>query len=98
MYCLANTQLPREEGSPFAPTEGSYWVVRGGPMAFDNIGYSRAAPEPLHADTPGNKNGAQHKFLICAECDLGPLGWAYDAPGGKGESYLAADRLKYSHP
>lgn len=64
-------------------------------MAFDNIGYSRAAPEPLHADTPGHDAGKPHKFLICAECDLGPLGWAYD---GSQDSYLAADRLRYSHP
>lgn len=62
-------------------------------MAFDNIGYSKESPEDMHPDTPGHVAAKKPKFLICAECDLGPLGWSYGD-----DSYLAADRLKYSHP
>lgn len=33
------------------------------------------------------------KFLICADCDLGPLGWAEE---GGNEFWLACSRVKYA--
>jgi hypothetical protein len=37
--------------------------------------------------------GSRIKWLICADCDLGPLGWSYE---GGSEAWIAADRLRYS--
>ncbi|WOO85669.1 Guanine nucleotide exchange factor MSS4 [Vanrija pseudolonga] len=89
--------LPAAPGSPF-PAESTtvgYWYVRGSPFAFDNIGFSRpdaAAALPDYA--PGvAEAGGKVKWLICAECDLGPLGWSFE--GGK-EAWLAVDRLRYA--
>jgi hypothetical protein len=35
------------------------------------------------------------KWLICAECDLGPVGWSFE--GGK-ESWVAMERVRYAKP
>jgi hypothetical protein len=35
------------------------------------------------------------KWLICAECDLGPVGWSFE--GGK-ESWVAVERVRYAKP
>ena len=66
----------------------------GSPFAFDNIGFSKAdAAATLPAHTPGGPGPAgKVKWLICAECDLGPLGWSFE---GGNEAYLAVDRLRY---
>ena len=32
------------------------------------------------------------KWLICAECDLGPLGWGFE--GGK-EAWVGVERVRY---
>ncbi|TXT04852.1 hypothetical protein VHUM_03935 [Vanrija humicola] len=89
--------LPAAPGSPF-PAESTtvgYWYVRGSPFAFDNIGFSRpdaAAALPDYA--PGvAEAGGKVKWLICAECDLGPLGWSFE---GGSEAWLAVDRLRYA--
>lgn len=92
-------QIPAEEGSSFTndkitPSRG-YWFVTGSPFAFDNIGFSRAVEvaEALPASAPGVEGATGRvKWLICAECDLGPLGWSFE--GGK-EAWLAVDRLRY---
>jgi hypothetical protein len=50
----------------------------------------------LPADLPGNdgEKGKEKKvkWLICAECDLGPVGWGFE--GGK-EAWVALDRVRY---
>ena len=62
-------------------------------MAFENIGYSRPSETmSLPAGAPGMDSGKQVKWLICAECDLGPVGWSFQ--GGQ-ESWLSADRVRY---
>jgi hypothetical protein len=48
-------------------------------MAFENVGFSRAGPGGV-------------KYLVCAECELGPLGWADQA---RGEFWVAVERVGY---
>ncbi|WWD22684.1 hypothetical protein CI109_107177 [Kwoniella shandongensis] len=95
--------LPIDPSSPFppAPTISSrtpFWHITSSPFAFDNIGFSKpdtSTKLPPHApgqETSGLKGKTQVKWLICAECDLGPLGWSYE--GGK-EAWLAVERVKY---
>jgi hypothetical protein len=48
-------------------SENGFWMVKS-PFDFDNIGFSKTAMENM-------------KFLSCADCDLGPLGFqALDCP------------------
>ncbi|KAL1405349.1 hypothetical protein Q8F55_008980 [Vanrija albida] len=88
--------LPTHPGSPF-PAESStaaYWLVRGSPFAFDNVGFSRPdAAAALPDFAPGADAGKKVKWLICAECDLGPLGWSFE---GGSDAWLAVDRLRYA--
>lgn len=71
--------LPALEHS--APT--SWWHITGSPMAFENISFTK----PI----AGTENNAvPRKLLACAECDLGPIGWA------EGTDYwLVANRVAY---
>ncbi len=61
-------------------------------MAFENVGYSRASEKPLSAGAPGNGEGKNVKWLVCAECDLGPIGWSFE---GGNESWLDVGRVRY---
>ncbi|KZV98077.1 Mss4-like protein [Exidia glandulosa HHB12029] len=85
-----NVQLePATAGShpdlPALPTDAESevecWLVTPNPMAFENIGFSR----PVASSTG-------KKFLACAECDLGPLGWCFE---GESQFWLVADRVGY---
>jgi len=65
-------------------TETPWWLITPSPMEFENISFSRPtetgnAPKPI-------------KFLACADCELGPLGWCY---AGSPEFWLAATRVAY---
>ncbi len=52
-------------------------------MAFENISFTKPV-----AST--KENAAPRKLLACAECDLGPLGWA------EGTDYwLLTNRVAY---
>ncbi|GBE84288.1 acyl-CoA N-acyltransferase [Sparassis latifolia] len=62
-----------------------WWRVTPNAMAFENIGFSRA----VKSDTSTNK---RLKLLLCAECDLGPLGWCEE---GSSEFWLACNRVGY---
>ncbi|KAG8736293.1 hypothetical protein FRC10_009478 [Ceratobasidium sp. 414] len=59
-----------------------WWLITPSPMQFENIGFSRAV---------GGAGGI--KYLSCAECDLGPLGWCVE--GGPTEFWLSAGRVGY---
>lgn len=88
--------LPQDPDAPFPPDpvpsnpakkeDIYYWHVEGSPFAFDNIGFTRSA-------TAVKENGPKIKWLICAECDLGPLGYSYE--GGK-EAWVGVGRVKYA--
>ncbi|KAJ7239017.1 Mss4-like protein [Mycena haematopus] len=66
---------------PAPPASVHWWLVGPSPMEFENIGFSK----PLMTD-----GAPQMKLLICAECDLGPVGWS--EVGGK-EFWLACSRI-----
>lgn len=62
-------------------------------MVFENIGFSKTLP--TDGSPGGPPDGAQPvKLLICAECDLGPLGWVEEGPSGM-TYWLIADRVGY---
>ena len=62
-------------------------------MSFENIGYSRPSDiRTLPLTAPGNGPDAKVKWLICAECDIGPIGWSFE---GGNDSWLVADRVRY---
>jgi len=62
-------------------------------MSFENIGYSRASDLPLNLpDDEESKEKGKVKFLICAECDLGPVGWGHE---GGDEAWVAVERVRY---
>jgi hypothetical protein len=63
-----------------------YWHVRGVPLCFENIGFTKTT------DAEGQRKEGKIKWLICAECDLGPVGWCYE--GGK-DAWLGVSRVKY---
>ncbi|CUA78035.1 hypothetical protein RSOLAG22IIIB_13003 [Rhizoctonia solani] len=65
---------------PDGPT--GWWLVKPSPMQFENIGFSRAV---------GGDGGI--KYLSCAECDLGPLGWCVER--GPTEFWVNAARVGY---
>ncbi|KAJ7100605.1 acyl-CoA N-acyltransferase [Mycena belliarum] len=74
-----NTLLP---ALPAPPSAAQWWLVAPSAMEFENIGFSRAV------DLLGDKM----KLLVCAECELGPLGWCKD---GGTEFWLACSRVGY---
>jgi len=98
-----DVQIPNDKASPFPDTKPissdsgnyGYWHVPD-PYAFDNIGFSRpdtSSNITIPPDLPGGKGmEGKVKWLICAECDLGPVGWGFE--GGK-EAWVALDRVRY---
>ncbi|CCM04359.1 uncharacterized protein FIBRA_06531 [Fibroporia radiculosa] len=69
---------------PPPPETMNWWLVTPNAMAFENIGFTRAV---VSDDTT-----KRVKLLICAECDLGPLGWCEE---GGSEFWLACSRVGY---
>ncbi|EIW72994.1 hypothetical protein M231_00250 [Tremella mesenterica] len=72
-------------------TQYGFWKVSS-PYDFDNIGYSRPDTSEKAQARGGPGGEGKVKWLICAECDLGPLGWSFE--GGK-EAWVSADRVRY---
>ncbi|KAH8109495.1 acyl-CoA N-acyltransferase [Phellopilus nigrolimitatus] len=60
------------------------WLIRPNPMAFENIGFSKAVGQA--------SEGPRMKLLSCADCDLGPLGWCFE---GGSEYWLVSERVGY---
>lgn len=69
-------QLPSIRKNETGKSPLFYWVVHD-MMSFENIGFTKTLP-----------NQEVKKYMICAECDLGPLGVQTDL------FYLAGDRVK----
>ena len=74
-----------------------FWRV-GDKYEFDNLGVSKAA-----GDVSGEGGGEQTlRFLMCADCDLGPFGWFADASDrgdklGEGvDFFVATERVRYA--
>ncbi|KAL7412374.1 Mss4-like protein [Mrakia frigida] len=75
--------------SDSSPSTTPYWLVSNSPFGFENAGFSRNVPSSIK-DTKGSD--LKLKYLICADCDLGPLGWSTE--GGK-EAWVAVERVGY---
>jgi hypothetical protein len=73
---------------PAFPTPVDWWHVAGGPMAFENVAFSR--PTALPGARAGDAPTPTSKLLACAECELGPLGW-----GDGREFWVFAGRVGY---
>jgi hypothetical protein len=71
-----------EEGREDVLSEG-YWSIPS-PLSFENIGFSRNALPPTSNAAPSSSLASTStptiKYLICADCDHGPLGW-HDTEG-----------------
>ncbi|KAJ4483043.1 Mss4-like protein [Lentinula edodes] len=72
---------------PSASEFTQWWLITPDPMQFENVGFSRPV-ESLSLSPSGRKL----KLLICAECDLGPLGWSEE---GGSEFWLVCSRVGY---
>ncbi|TDL20600.1 acyl-CoA N-acyltransferase [Rickenella mellea] len=68
------------------PAQMSWWLVKPSPMVFENIGFTRPVPQSQPSAGP------KKKLLICAECELGPLGYCFE---GGSEFWLAFNRVGY---
>ncbi|EMD36520.1 hypothetical protein CERSUDRAFT_115567 [Gelatoporia subvermispora B] len=73
------------EALPAPSTLMPWWRVTPDAMAFENIGFSRPVQSQIQSDK-------RIKLLLCAECDLGPLGWHEE---GGNEFWLACSRVGY---
>lgn len=77
--------LPRPISAPPpkhlpASQRPGYWSVSS-PLAFENIGFSRDAAAPPPSSSSSSASAAANiKYLTCADCDHGPLGW-HDTEG-----------------
>ncbi|KAK4057497.1 hypothetical protein OIO90_001566 [Microbotryomycetes sp. JL221] len=76
-------ELPRPVNTqPLKQTQSNaYWSVDS-PLSFENIGFSRNTTLPINStlQTSSTTSEEMIKYLICADCDLGPLGW-HDTQG-----------------
>lgn len=69
------------------------------PFQFENIGYSRPDKSTvLPTGTPGltgigGDGKGKVKWLICAECDMGPLGWGFE---GSQDGWIDMRRVRYA--
>jgi len=72
---------------PASPVDVPWWLITPSPMEFENIAFSRPTKTANSIST-----GKPVKFLACADCDIGPLGWCYE---GSTEFWLAASRVTY---
>ncbi|VDC03805.1 unnamed protein product [Peniophora sp. CBMAI 1063] len=70
---------------PAPPASAHWWLVEPSPMEFENIGFSRPV-------APTDDEKKPLKLLICADCDIGPLG--YSEVGGT-QFWLSAERVRY---
>ncbi|KAH0828627.1 Mss4-like protein [Lanmaoa asiatica] len=77
---------------PAPPATVQWWLVTPSPMEFENVGFSRSVVRSAGDTTASPK---PIKFLICADCDIGPLGWSEE---GGNEFWLACSRVKYAVP
>ncbi|KAK4685173.1 guanine nucleotide exchange factor, partial [Tremellales sp. Uapishka_1] len=86
--------LPHDPTSPFPPTEQKGYFYVPTHFTFDNIGFSRPdLAVTLPPSTPGLEGEEKKvKWLICAECDMGPLGWNFEGEQG---CWIDCERVRY---
>ncbi|GAA5962874.1 hypothetical protein JCM3765_005900 [Sporobolomyces pararoseus] len=67
---------PPPAASTSSASHLGYWTLSS-PLAFENIGFTRSLPPSASSSSQPQ---AQIKYLTCADCDFGPLGW-HDTEG-----------------
>ncbi|KAI8052413.1 Mss4-like protein [Syncephalis plumigaleata] len=88
-----NTDSEHQPSSSNTTTDGAFWMVTD-VFAFDNMGFSRPVPEQSTKSISTNL-----RFLCCAECDHGPLGYqdqGAESAHARKECLLAVDRVRYA--
>ena len=65
---------------PSGDTPTQFWLVSD-MFHFDNVGFS-------------NTVNGREKYLICADCEVGPIGW-HDTQNRQ-EYFVAAERVQYA--
>ncbi|KZT54271.1 acyl-CoA N-acyltransferase [Calocera cornea HHB12733] len=83
----ADRPAPHPLFPPITPSQ-KWWLVTPSPMAFENVAFSRAVPPAA-----GDSGGRARKYLGCAECELGPVGWCWE--GATTEYWVSVDRVGY---
>ena len=70
----------KSAGAPDVQTDSlsDFWLVKD-MFTFENVGFSNAI------------NGI--KYLICADCEQGPIGWCLDSD--RNNLYIAHQRVNY---
>lgn len=63
---------------PSGETVNDHWLVVD-MFHFENVGFSKTIED--------------FKYLICADCEIGPIGWHSTA--SPSEFYIACTRVKY---
>ena len=58
-----------------------FWLIQG-MYTFENVGFTNT----VAGDVPV-------KYMICADCEVGPIGWS--SPDDKNNFYIALDRVKH---
>mmetsp|Transcript_9846 Transcript_9846/g.14418 ORF Transcript_9846/g.14418 Transcript_9846/m.14418 type:complete len:165 (+) Transcript_9846:96-590(+) len=80
----------QQEGDKKETISSSFWMVPD-VWDFDNIGQTRAVPSVSF----DGGNTAEKVYLVCADCDKGPVGirWAANEP-----YYVAHSAIAYEKP
>ena len=65
---------------PAGSTLSKFWLVED-MWHFENVGFSKTVGDSV-------------KYLICADCEVGPIGW-HSLQNTK-EFFVAAERVKYA--
>ena len=92
----ANEQFPLEgNGNDGTSADTECWLVTS-PMAFENVGFTKGVlsngkdeSEKAISSLP---EGADIRYLACADCDCGPLGWHIEAKGRDLGADVAAEQ------
>ena len=58
-----------------------FWLIQG-MYTFENVGFTNT----VAGDVPV-------KYMICADCEVGPIGWS--SPDDRNNFYIALDRVKH---
>lgn len=71
---------PSEEASSSTSTQ-SFWLVPS-PMAFENIGFTKGVVSSSDSSSSAFlPEGGSVRYLACADCDCGPLGYHIESKG-----------------
>lgn len=56
------------------------WLVTS-PLTFENIGFTKGVVSNSTQSIASLPEGASVRYLACADCDCGPLGWHVESKG-----------------